>query len=376
MANLIDYLKWRGDLSFDAVPFSEIDALVLCQLSYLDFEGLLEKESFTSSVTLSDLYSKFCQTLDYERRIDAGLMISKQSIDVFKLASESNRFGSVSVTGYEFILDPKKEEQFTAFTYLIKDKLSYVCYRGTDDTFVGWKEDFNLAIEDEVPAQADARRYLQTALQRLKGNFCVGGHSKGGNLAVYAAAFANKTVKNRIINVYNNDGPGFIEEITDTNEYKEAINKVHTYIPQSSVIGRLLNHEEKYTIVQSVQKGLMQHDLYSWQLEGKKLVSLAEVTNGSQFVDKTLKEWLKEIEPKQREKVIDAIFEIINTTDANSFKEIKERLFTDVRLMLKKYQSLDDESKKMIMEFFQTLIRTAKNTAMEEIPAFNRTNKE
>ena len=233
-----------------------------------------------------------------------------------------------------------------------------------------------MSFKAHIASQRDSAQYVNEIAKRYKQKIRIGGHSKGGNLAVYAAAFANKTVKNRIINVYNNDGPGFIEEITDTNEYKEAINKVHTYIPQSSVIGRLLNHEEKYTIVQSVQKGLMQHDLYSWQLEGKKLVSLAEVTNGSQFVDKTLKEWLKEIEPKQREIVIDAIFEIINTTDANSFKEIKERLFTDVRLMLKKYQSLDDESKKMIMEFFQTLIRTAKNTAMEEIPAFNRTNKE
>lgn len=120
----------------------------------------------------------------------------------------------------------------------------------------------------------------------------------------------------------------------------------------------------------------MQHDLYSWQLEGKKLISLAEVTNESQFVDKTIKGWLKEIEPKQREAVVDAIFEIINTTNANSFKEIKEKLFTDVRLMLKKYQSLDDESKKMIMEFFQILIRTAKNNAIEEIPAFNKISKD
>ena len=233
-----------------------------------------------------------------------------------------------------------------------------------------------MSFKAHIASQLDAAKYINDVSKKYKQKIRIGGHSKGGNLAVYAAAFANKTAKNKIINVYNNDGPGFIDEITETEEYKQAINKVHTYIPQSSVVGRLLNHEEKYTIVQSVQKGIMQHDLYSWQLEGKKLVSLAEVTNGSQFIDKTIKQWLKEIDPKQREIVVDAIFEIINTTNANSFKDIREKLFTDVRIMLKKYQSLDDESKKMIMEFFQTLMKTAKNNAIEEIPALNRTNKE
>lgn len=256
------------------------------------------------------------------------------------------------------------------------DNTLFVSYRGTDDTLVGWKEDFNMSFKSHIASQLDSAKYINEVAKKYKQKIRIGGHSKGGNLAVYAATYADKSVKKRIINVYNNDGPGFMEEITETDEYKQAINKVHTYIPQSSVIGRLLNHEEKYTIVQSVQKGLMQHDLYSWQLEGKKLISLAEVTNESQFVDKTIKGWLKEIEPKQREAVVDAIFEIINTTNANSFKEIKEKLFTDVRLMLKKYQSLDDESKKMIMEFFQILIRTAKNNAIEEIPAFNKISKD
>lgn len=124
----------------------------------------------------------------------------------------------------------------------------------------------------------------------------------------------DEEVKTRIINVYNNDGPGFADDITNTKEYKEMIEKVHTYIPQSSVIGRLLNHEEKYTVVKSIQKGIMQHDLYSWQVQGTKVVSLKEVTNGSEFVDKTIKQWLDDVEPKQREIVIDTIFDILSTT--------------------------------------------------------------
>ena len=368
MANVCDYVKWRGDLELKNDPFNEIDGLILSRLSYFPFEQLTEEDE---EITIEEFGKRFEQADQTELRI-----LWEDDKYLIPLLGKSARFGKMLVTNLVNKFNKEEEKQFFAVTVVMPDNTVFVSYRGTDDTLVGWKEDFNMSFKAHIASQLDAAKYLSNIAKKYRQKVRTGGHSKGGNLAVYAAAFADKAAKNKIINVYNNDGPGFIEEITDTKEYKEAIEKVHTYIPQSLVVGRLLNHEEKYTIVQSVQKGIMQHDLYSWQLEGKKLISLAEVTNGSQFVDKTLKEWLKGIDPKQREIVIDAIFEIINTTDANSFKEIREKLFTDVRLMLKKYQSLDDESKKMIMEFFQTLIRTAKNTAIEEIPTFGRNNKE
>ena len=368
MANVCDYVKWRGDLELKNDEFNEIDGLILSRLSYFPFEQLTDENE---EITIEEFTKRFEQADQTTLKI-----LWEDDKYLIPLLGKSARFRQMLVTDMVNKFNKEEERQFFAVTVVMPDNTIFVTYRGTDDTLVGWKEDFNMSFKSHIVSQKDSAQYINEIAKKYKQKIRIGGHSKGGNLAVYAATFANKSVKNRIINVYNNDGPGFMEEITDTKEYKEVINKVHTYIPQSSVIGRLLNHEEKYTIVQSIQKGLMQHDLYSWQLEGKKLASLAEVTNGSQFIDKTIKEWLKEIEPKQREIVIDAIFEIINTTDANSFKEIKEKLFTDIRLMLKKYQSLDDESKKMIMEFFQTLIKIAKNTAKEEIPVFNRTNKE
>ena len=150
------------------------------------------------------------------------------------------------------------------------------------------------------------------------------------------------------------------------------IEKVHTYIPQSSVIGRLLNHEEKYTVVKSTQKGIMQHDLYSWQVEGTKVVSLKEVTNGSEFVDKTIKKWLDNVEPEQREIVIDTIFDILNTTEAESMVQIKEKWFKNVGIMLKSYKNLDEDSKKMISEIVKKLVVIAKDNFVEEIPAFGK----
>ena len=191
-------------------------------------------------------------------------------------------------------------------------------------------------------------------------------------MAVYAAVFADEEVKTRIINVYNNDGPGFADDITNTKEYKEMIEKVHTYIPQSSVIGRLLNHEEKYTVVKSIQKGIMQHDLYSWQVQGTKVVSLKEVTNGSEFVDKTIKQWLDDVEPKQREIVIDTIFDILSTTEAESMIQIREKWFKNVGIMLKNYKNLDEDSKKMIGEIVRKLVIVAKDNFVDEMPSFGK----
>ena len=156
--------------------------------------------------------------------------------------------------------------------------------------------------------------------------------------------------KSRIINIYNNDGPGFNDEIIKTKEYKEMIKKVETYIPQDSVFGRLLNYADKYTVVKSIQKGIMQHDLYSWQLLGKEFVSLKEVTDGSKFIDKSIKYWLEQIDMNTREQVIDIIFQVINTTKVDTLSELKNHWFSNTKIILNSYKQVDSENKKMVME--------------------------
>ena len=233
-----------------------------------------------------------------------------------------------------------------------------------------------MCFKSHIASQKDAVEYLNMVSKKYKRLIRIGGHSKGGNLAVYAAMFTNSKVKKRIINIYNNDGPGFDDEIIKTKEYKEILPKVHTYIPQSSVIGRLLNHEEKYTVVQSIQKGIMQHDLYSWQLEGKEFICLEKVTNGSEIFDKTLKEWLVNITPEQRGIVIDTAFDILNTTEVEYFSELKKNWFLNIRLMLGRYKNLDDESKKVISEIVQKLVSTVKNIISNEMTSFRKSKKE
>ena len=247
------------------------------------------------------------------------------------------------------------------------DDTIYVSFRGTDNTLIGWKEDFNMSFKSHMESQIDAKEYLENIAQKYPNKkLRLGGHSKGGNLAVYASIFANSEVKSRIINVYNDDGPGFHEDIINTEEYKNAIEKVITYIPQDSIFGMLLNHEEEVTVVQSIQKGVMEHDVYSWQVMGNNFVVLNEVTNGSKFIDKTIKNWLNSLDLHTREQVIHIIFEIINSTQAKTVEDLRLSLIKNARIILSAYSHIENEDKKMIMTTITAFFSIVKENFKEE----------
>ena len=243
---------------------------------------------------------------------------------------------------------------------MIPDQTAYVSYRGTDNTLIGWKEDFNMSFMEYVPAQIDAKNYLNDIANKITCDIRVGGHSKGGNLAVYASTFCDEKIKDRIIKVYNNDGPGFFEEVIKTKEYQQNLPKIHTYIPQASIIGRMLNHEEKTTIVQSTQFGIYQHDLFNWQVMGSKFVTAYGLTENSEIIDKTLKKWLQEVSPEQREKFAVTLFEILASTDANTLSEINANKFANYKKIFESYKNLDEEGKNIINNTVKTLLNIVK----------------
>ena len=368
MSNVCDYIKWRGDLKLEQSEFNEIDNLILSRFSYLPFDKIIKKDE---TVTIKELNKRF-----QKEDINEMQILWKDDVKLFPLMGESKRFGEMLATKYINKIDVEQEKQFSAITVLMPDDTLYVSYRGTDDTIIGWKEDFNMSFKSHISSQIDAKEYLEMIAKEYPNKkIRVGGHSKGGNIAVYAATFVEKEIKNRITNVYNNDGPGFCEDVIESPEYQEMINKVHTYIPQSSVIGRLMNHKEKYTVVKSTQKGIMQHDLYSWQLLGNKFITLKELTNSSEFIDKTIKEWLENIEPTKREQVIDVVFEILNTTEAQTVKDLKSNWFMNAKTILITYKNIDNDTKEMIWQTLNALFKIAKNNIFEELPKFPEKSK-
>jgi len=360
MPNILDYITWRGDLNIKQSEFNGVDNLILARFSYFPLDKLFFGDK---KVTIRDAYSRAksmgIQDSDY-------LQIDDK--DLFPAIANSERFGKLYITNYINKIDREEEKQFSAVTIFLPDNTVYVGFRGTDNTLVGWKEDFNMSFSSNIPSQHDAVEYLEKVAKITKKKIRVGGHSKGGSLAVYAATFCNENVKKQIIDIYNNDGPGMSEKVIIKKEYREILNKIHTYIPQSSVIGRLLYHEEKYTVIQSVQKGLMQHDLFSWQIKGNNFICLDEVTNGSEIVNKVIKGWLDGVTPKQREEFIDILYQIFSSTDAQTLNELSTNWFKNAGILLKAYTTTDETNKEIISQTLSAILSITKNNLIESIP--------
>ena len=356
MANILDYIKENGNATFQKVKFNEIDNLIFSRLSYLPFENIKveEKETFeTIAQKLKDIESeKFIMKMDKE---------------LIELVGKSKRFKDLSVTDYYFSRDDKKEKQFVAITIHFETGKIYISYSGTDDTLVGWKEDFNLSFMTHIPAQVEALKYIRKISQKYIDKIYLGGHSKGGNLAVYAGAFCSKKVQDRIVDITNFDGPGFDKTVIENDKYKRILNKVQTYIPQSSIVGRLLEHEEQYIIVKSNQISVLQHDIFSWAVNGLELEKADKVTNGSDMLNQTVRNWLKATNSKQREHFINIMYEIITKTKAKTFKEFTSELTKNLGIMLKSYKDISYEDKKEIGKMILIFFTAVKESIMKKV---------
>ena len=261
-------------------------------------------------------------------------------------------------------------------TILMPDNSMYVAFRGTDSSIVGWKENLNLFVKSNIPSQIEAVKYLEKIARKFPDRkIRVGGHSKGGNLAIYASVFADEDIKDRIINIYNNDGPGFNNKIVESRKYKQMVDKINTYIPQSSIIGRLLNNKGKYTVINSSEKGFMQHDTNTWQVSNTGFEILEDTSKGSKILDKSIRDWLETISVKQREEVINVVFDILYSTEVENFDEMGELWFEKTKKIINTYKDLDKETRKKVIETIKEFWVISKKNWLEEHEKINNVVK-
>ena len=355
MPNIMKYLEWRGDLSLKHDKLNEVDKIILARFSYLPFkEIVLDKKD-----TIENISNKM-KNLNLEK------FIWKADKDFIIKLGETKRYKHLKVTDYTEILDLKAEKQFAAVTVWLPNRLKYISFRGTDMSFVGWKEDFNMSFMKHIPSQKEGVKYLNDVGKKYFGKLIVGGHSKGGNIAVYSATFCEEKVKRKIIEIINADGPGFDESIITSENYLKIIERVNTYIPQSSIIGRLLEHDEDYEIIYSTQKGLMQHDLFSWQIEGIRLKRITKLTDGSQFVNKVVRNWLQNTTPSQRENFVNIIYDLLVTTQVKDFNDFGIDTFNKIKAAIKSYKNIEKEDKKEIEDMLKLLFKSAIHTVKDK----------
>jgi hypothetical protein len=356
MANLFDYLTWRGDITFDMSPVNEVDCLLFSWLSYVNFDGLVP-DGFTGGVSLKKTSELFLKKYDLDKILAESLSFTRTSGLALKKCAETERFKKISFLGYRNEIDYSNDSQFSAVTIRIDPRTAVIVFRGTDDTIVGWKEDFNMCFMPQVPAQKKALAYLEEAASGIRGRLYVCGHSKGGNLAIYSACLAKKRIRDRIVRVYNYDGPGFGDETVLGTGSGEVLAKTESYTPSESIVGMLLNHVSNYTVIRSTQKNLMQHDAASWMIEGKHFVTADEVEEASKVFDETMKNWLKKMSDEERAAFIDALFKVLSANEAKTTVDISSDVLKSGFGMLKEYNSLSKEARTMLKKFTGVVLK-------------------
>jgi len=361
MNTLYDYLTWRGDLSFRQAPFGEIDAFLFSQLSYINWELVLSpRDTSLLSEVASQLVSQefaTCFTAPSDKKL-------------LPVLSATRRFGLVRMTRVESVLDREAGEQFSAVSFLLDDGTVFASFRGTDGTLIGWREDFCLTLSDAVPAQDHAREYLQSLLPLSPLGLRVGGHSKGGNLALYAASACPNELQTKILGIYPFDAPGQSDRTVASPGYAAIEDRIHAYVPASSIIGLLMNPPRQYTIVRSTHISIMQHDPYSWVLDGPRFETVPTLNRDAVYVDTVLHKWLSSVGQDERAALIKTLFDVLESTNASRFgDEFWSSLLKNPAAFLSAIFSTDREQASQAAKVMKSLISVIMSTPFPDQPS-------
>lgn len=363
MGTVLDYLKEHGNDSFQEMPMTEVDSLILCQLSYLKFDGMVPGvEENRESVTLKSLKKH----PDFER-LFADVRYEEVNRALVKGMLAGKRFSNLKLNNYVNVIEKQWETQFSAVTYTLNDGTVYVAYRGTDETIVGWKEDFNMAFLSPVPGQELSVGYLNSVAEKIQGPFYVGGHSKGGNLAVYSAMNCKPEIQNRILGVFSMDGPGFRPEVLERCHYDRIAERVTKILPHSSLVGMLFESDMHFQVVESKTFGLAQHDPYTWLVEEDHLKHVDDIYESRKRMDNTLNTWILSLDEQQLRTFVDTLYQVISASEADNLIEFTAEWKRSMNGIVAALKEVDEETAKILKEVIKALFDIAGARMKEEV---------
>ncbi|MCD8153591.1 MAG: DUF2974 domain-containing protein [Clostridiales bacterium] len=347
MKNILTYAQEILD-TFAVQPFSPVDSLILSWISYYH---LPSETRGWKGVRLAELFRAECFEEMFRDVWDIP-----SSRELLTAMAASPRYRNIQVLGYLERLDVEEEMQFAAVSFQIDPQMCYVAFRGTDATLVGWKEDFNMAFQYPVPSQEEAARYLAEAARYCTGQIRTGGHSKGGNLAVYAAANSEAPVKERIVRIYSHDGPGFLESTLESPEFRSVEERIDKTLPQSSVVGMLLEQQEQYRIVKSRGFSFWQHDPFSWVVEGNDFQPVDTLTYNARHTDQVLNQWIRTLSPEERARFVDALYALVGAGNASTISQLRADWKTSVPAIAHAAAEMDEEIREFLTQTVKTLV--------------------
>lgn len=347
---IFNYIRKYGHLSFKEMEFNEVDNVIFSVLSYLDFDGIIEVMSRISLTGAAKIYfNKYGS-----KEIAKNIISVKNAAKVLDLIKDTNRYGNVIL--YNYVYKCNHEKQFSALFIDIIDNLTYISFEGTDDKVSGWLEDGALSYEFPVPAQKEAIKYINHNIPIFtKKKYILGGHSKGGNLALVAGMYANPLIKGKIIKIYSNDGPGLKRRELNSAKYASIEDIYELIIPEYSVVGLLLRHKDEPKVIASNKKGLMAHNAGTWCVDDKEFLK-APLSKFSKKIDKLIKKWVDNYNDEERKEFFLNIAEILDRANITSLLDIKASKISSLIKIIKNSTNLDKKSKSIMMDFVNVLM--------------------
>ena len=351
MGIIFDYLYQVAYDSIYDTPFNELDMLMLTELTYLPFDQIVS-EQMSPDCT--------CRLFEAAEKVpqDLSMLVTKNRLKLLEKAASSTRFKNIKLMGYVNDIDSDVQKQFAAMIFKIKPDSYVLTFRGTDDSIIGWKEDFHMTYMDQVPAQKTAVNYLRKAMDALPGQFILTGHSKGGNLASYAASQIEPEYQERIQSIYSYDAPGLNHSVITSQGYQTISDKIKRYIPQGSIVGMMLETPKQAQIVKSTAiGGLAQHDTFSWQISDQTFVLLDNLNPDSLQVDKTLKNWVDSVSDEELKDFFDLFFGLILDAGISSINDLtKLENFKKILAVFENANALTDQEREMLTRLAKLLV--------------------
>ena len=351
MGIIFDYLDQVAYDSIYETPFNELDMLMLTEITYLPFDQIVSDQMSPDCT---------CRLFEAAEKVpqDLSMLVTKNRLKLLEKAASSTRFKNIKLMGYVNDIDPDVQKQFAAMIFKIKPDSYILTFRGTDDSIIGWKEDFHMTYMDQVPAQKTAVNYLRKAMDALPGQFILTGHSKGGNLASYAASQIEPEYQERIQSIYSYDAPGLNHSVITSQGYQTISDKIKRYIPQGSIVGMMLETPKHAQIVKSTAiGGLAQHDTFSWQIADQTFVLLDNLNPDSLQVDKTLKNWVDSVSDEELKDFFDLFFGLILDAGISSINDLtKLENFNKILAVFENANALTDEERDMLTRLAKLLV--------------------
>ena len=357
MGNLITYVQQYGSQTFEDKLLTDIDALVLTEIAYLPFDEIVPQSfDVTEAISIGQLGKEFAKVQEKQQEHNP-FMITSERIQLLELVSKSQRYKDIKVFGFMNDIDDELTKQFAAVSYQWEEENRWIVFRGTDESLTGWKEDFMMTYSDLIPAQMDAIEYLKKQAETFSGTLNVSGHSKGGNLSLYAGAMQEEAVQNRIERIYCWDAPGVHRSILNTEGYQRVVSKAKRYIPQDSIVGLMLESQVPYHIIESQGSGISQHSALMWNIEDDHFVELTELTKNSQLTDQTFKQWTEAVSDEDLKLFFDTFFELFFEMGVETVNDVYYNFRLYMQKFFEKAYQMDTEKREILLRVGRLLFQ-------------------